>query len=86
QLLKHTCLRESFSVNTTVLIDGLQVAENVPILKLVDVFINHRKEVLRGKYTAELEKREARLHIIEGLIGITSRIDDVIKLIRASDG
>jgi DNA gyrase subunit A len=84
-ILKHTTLRTNFSVNSTVLMDGKKVVENVPVIKLVEVFVNHRKEVLTRKFNAELTKNNRRTHILEGLIGITSKIDAVIKLIREAD-
>ena len=84
-ILKHTCLRTNFSVNTTVLLDGKKVVENVPIIKLVEVFVNHRKDVLTRKFNAELDKNNRRIHILDGLIGITNKIDSVIKLIRQAD-
>lgn len=84
-ILKHTCLRTNFSVNSTVLLDGKKVVENVPIIKLVEVFVNHRKEVLTRKFNAELDKNKKRIHILDGLIGITNKIDAVIKLIRNAD-
>jgi DNA gyrase subunit A len=84
-ILKHTCLRTNFSVNTTVLLDGKKVVENVPMLKLVETFVDHRKEVITRKFNAELDKNNKRIHILEGLIGITSSIDAVIKLIRNAD-
>jgi len=84
-ILKHTCLRTNFSVNSTVLMDGKKVVENVPLIKLVETFVNHRKDVLTRKFNAELDKNNRRLHILDGLIGITSKIDAVIKLIREAD-
>jgi len=84
-ILKHTSLRTNFSINTTVLLNGKKVVENVPFIKLVEVFIDHRKDVLTRKFNAELNKNLSRLHILEGLIGITSKIDEVIKLIRNAD-
>ena len=84
-LLKHTSLRTNFSVNSTVLLDGKKVVENVPIIKLVEVFIKHRLDVLTRKFNAELDKNNRRLHILDGLLGITDKIDSVIKLIREAD-
>ena len=84
-ILKHTCLRTNFSINSTVLLDGKKVVENVPMIKLVEVFVNHRKEVLTRKFSAELDKNKKRIHILDGLIGITNKIDAVIKLIRNAD-
>ena len=85
QLLKRTSLRTSFSVNSTVLLDGKKVVENVSILQLVKAFVEHRKEVLTNKFTAEHIKNSARIHILEGLLGITDKIDAVIKLVRNAD-
>jgi DNA gyrase subunit A len=85
QLLKRTSLRTSFSVNSTVLLDGKKVVENVAILQLVKAFVDHRKEVLTNKFTAEHVKNSSRIHILEGLLGITDKIDAVIKLVRNAD-
>ena len=84
-ILKHTSLRTNFSVNSTVLMAGKKVVENVPIIKLVETFVDHRKDVLTKKFNAELDENNRRLHILDGLIGITTKIDSVIKLIRAAD-
>jgi len=85
QLLKRTSLRTSFSVNSTVLLDGKKVVENVAILQLVKAFVDHRKEVLTNKFTAEHVKNSSRIHILKGLLGITDKIDAVIKLVRNAD-
>ena len=85
QLLKRTSLRTSFSVNSTVLLDGKKVVENVSILQLVKAFVDHRKEVLTNKFAAEHAKNSARIHILDGLLGITDKIDAVIKLVRNAD-
>lgn len=83
QLLKSTNLRMAFNVNNTVTVEK-RIIENAPILKLVDIFINHRKFVLTNRFKAELEDNESRMHILEGLIAVSSRIDEAIALIRAS--
>ena len=83
-LLKLTCLRKPISINQTVLIDGKVVPE-AGLLQLVKAFVDHRKEILTNKYQAELVRAQARIHILEGLIGIVDKIDAVIKLIRNSD-
>ena len=84
QLLKHTCLRVSFNVNQTVLVKGLPV-ENTPLTTLIQVFIDHRKDVLVRRWNSELKKAQERVHILDGLINVTKHIDDVIKIIRNSD-
>jgi len=84
QLLKTTCLRESYSVNNTVLIDG-KVVENASVLTLVEAFVSHRKEVLVNKFNSEKTAAEKRVHILIGLLNVTKNIDAVIKMIRASN-
>lgn len=84
QLLKTTCLRESYSVNNTVLIDG-KVVENASILTLVEAFVEHRKTVLTSKFESEKKSAERRIHILIGLLNVSKNIDAVIKLIRAAD-
>jgi DNA gyrase subunit A len=84
QLLKSTSLRLAFNVNNTVTVEK-RIIENAPILKLVEIFVDHRKEVLTNRYSAELADNEARMHILEGLIAVSSRIDEAIALIRASN-
>lgn len=84
QLLKTTCLRESYSVNNTVLVDG-KVLENASILTLVEAFVEHRKSVLTNKFLSEKKSSEKRIHILVGLLNVSKNIDAVIKLIRAAD-
>ena len=84
QLLKSTNLRMTFNVNSTVTLDK-RIIENASILKLVDIFVNHRKSVLTNKFNTELSDNESRMHILEGLIAVSSKIDEVIALIRSSN-
>lgn len=84
QLLKSTSLRSSFCVNSTVTVNRT-IVENAPILKLIEIFINHRKEILTNRYNAELSDNISRIHILEGLIAVSTRIDEAIALIRASN-
>lgn len=84
QLLKATNLRMSFNVNNTVTVEK-RIIENAPVLKLVEIFVDHRKQVLTNRFQSELNDNEARMHILEGLIAVSSRIDEAIALIRASD-
>jgi len=84
QLLKSTNLRTVFNVNNTVTVDK-RIIENAPVLKLVEIFVNHRKQVLINRYNSELRDNESRMHILEGLIAVSSKIDEAIALIRASN-
>lgn len=52
--------------------------------ELLDAYIHHRKEVVTKRSTFELEKAEARQHIVEGLMKALSILDEVIAAIRAS--
>jgi len=80
-LLKQTSLRTSIGINQTVLIGGKVVPE-AGVVRLVKAFVDHRHEVLLNKYNAELRKQNERLHILEALIIVSSRIDEVIKIVR----
>jgi DNA gyrase subunit A len=84
QILSHTCLRVSFSVNSTVLING-KLYDKAPITVLVKAFIDHRTEVLTNKFNAELADSLERIEILEGLLSVASHIDEAIKIVRASE-
>jgi len=83
-LIKRTCLRDSFSINSTVLIDG-KVVECASIIQLFKAFVEHRELVLTRKFEAERRKNIARTEIVEGLIAVTKRLDDAIKIIRNAE-
>jgi len=81
-LYKHTQLQDTFGVNTLALVDG-----EPKVLSLKEVlthYINHQKEVVTRRTQYELNKAEARAHIVEGLLKALDVIDEVIALIRAS--
>ena len=84
QLIRHTCLRKTYSINQTVLIDGKVVPE-ANILDLVKAFVEHRKVVLTNKYQAELKKSKARVHILDGLIKATTKIKRIVEIAMASE-
>ncbi|NNC69822.1 MAG: DNA gyrase subunit A [Flavobacteriaceae bacterium] len=82
KLYKYTALQTSFSVNNIALVNGRPQLLNLK--DLIKHFVNHRHEVVVRRTKFELEKAEARAHILEGLIIASDNIDEVIKLIRAS--
>lgn len=84
QLIRYTCLRKTYSINQTVLINGKVVPE-ANILDLIKAFVEHRKVVLTNKYKAEHKKATARIHILEGLMKALANIDKAIKIIRESE-
>ena len=83
-ILSHTCLRVSYSINNTVLIDG-KLFDKAPIRVLVKSFLTHREEVLTNKYNAELVDTNERIEVLDGLISVANKIDEAIRIIRASE-
>ena len=81
-LLKHTPLRSSFGVLMLALVDG--APRILSLSQVLLYYIEHRKEVIRRRTRFELEKAEARMHIVEGLRRALDVIDEIIKIIRAS--
>ena len=84
QLYKLTPLQTTFHFNMMALIDGIQPR----VLGLVDILqehIKHRRQVIRRRTEFELRKARERAHVLEGLKIALDHIDEVIKVIRASD-
>lgn len=83
QLYKLTPLQTSFHFNMMALIDGIQPR----VLGLADILsehVKHRRIVVRRRTEYELRKAKERAHILEGLKIALDHIDEVIKVIRAS--
>ena len=83
KLYKYTALQTSFSVNNIALVKGRP--QQLNLKQLIQYFVEHRHEVVVRRTQYELNKAEARAHILEGLIIASDNIDEVIKLIRASN-
>ena len=83
KLYKYTALQTSFSVNNIALVNGRP--EQLNLKQLIHYFVEHRHEVIVRRTEFELKKAEARAHILEGLIIASDNIDEVIKIIRASN-
>jgi DNA gyrase subunit A len=83
KLYKYTQLQPSFSVNNIALVKGRP--EQLNLKQLIHYFVEHRHEVVVRRTEYELKKAEARAHILEGLIIASDNIDEVIKIIRASN-
>lgn len=81
-LYKHTQLQCNFSCNMLSLLDGQPKLCGVRELLLH--FLDHRRQVVTRRCLFDLAKAEARAHILEGLLIALDNIDEVIKLIRAS--
>lgn len=82
-LYKHTQLQDTFSINTLALI-GKQ-PRTLSLKNLLNEFIEHRVEIITRRCKFELNKAEARVHILEGLLIALENIDAIIKLIRNAD-
>ena len=83
KLYKHTQLQTTFGVNMVALVDG--VPRTLGLLPIVRNYVDHQRDVVVRRTKHELREREARLHILEGLLVAISDIDAVIELIRGSN-
>ena len=81
-LFKYTQLQTSFSVNNIALVKGRP--EMLTLKDMIVNFVEHRHEVVVRRTQFELDEAEKRAHILEGLIIASDNIDEVIKIIRAS--
>lgn len=81
-LYKYTALQSSFSVNNVALVNGRPMLLNLK--DMIVHFVNHRHEVVIRRTKYELAEAEKRAHILEGLLIALDHLDEVIKLIRAS--
>ncbi|MDO8615931.1 MAG: DNA gyrase subunit A [Dehalococcoidia bacterium] len=82
-LYKHTAMQTAFAVNMLALVDGQP--RTVSVKKILECYINHRREVIRRRSEFDLEKAKDRAHILEGLLKALDMLDEVIKTIRGAD-
>ncbi len=82
QLYKHTALQSTFGIIILALVNG--EPKILTLRDCLDVFINHRKDVIVRRTQFELEKALARAHILEGLKIAIDNIDEIIQIIRTS--
>ena len=82
KLFKNTGLETTYSFNQVALVDKKPRLLNLK--QLIEIYIEHQKDVLIRKTNFELDKAKARLHILEGLLIALNNIDDVIALIKNS--
>ncbi|MDN5315553.1 MAG: gyrase subunit [Clostridiales bacterium] len=87
QLYKHTQLQDAFNANMLALVEDENGKFEPRIFNLVDAlqhYVAHQKNVVSRRTRFELEKAEARRHIVEGLRLASDNIDEVIRIIRSS--
>jgi len=82
RLYKHTPLQSTFGIQLLALVDG--VPRVLPLRRLLQVFLDHRIEVLVRRTQFDLNKAQARAHIVEGLLIALDHLDAIIKTIRES--
>ncbi|CAM5373341.1 DNA topoisomerase IV subunit A [Streptomyces californicus] len=83
QLYKLTPMEESFGINNVALVDGQPLT--LGLKELLQVYLDHRFEVVRRRSEFRRTKRRDRLHLVEGLLVALLDIDEVIRIIRDSD-
>jgi len=81
-LYKNTQLEDNFNFNMVMLVDGVPQLMNLK--SILQEFVKHRQEVVTRATQFDLDKAEARAHILEGLSKALDHIDEVIALIRKS--
>lgn len=83
QLYKLTPLEDAFSINAVALVEGKP--RTLGLKELLQVFIDHRLEVVTRRSTFRKEKASARLTLVEGLLKAIVDIDKVVKIVRGSE-
>ncbi|MEU4108107.1 DNA topoisomerase (ATP-hydrolyzing) subunit A [Streptomyces sp. NPDC048208] len=83
QLYKLTPMEESFGINNVALVDGQPLT--LGLKELLEVYLDHRFEVVRRRSEFRRTKRRDRLHLVEGLLTALVDIDEVIRVIRSSE-
>jgi DNA gyrase subunit A len=82
QLYKFTDLQVTFGCNMLALDNGLPKTMNIK--QMMQAWVDHRIEVVRRRTRYELNKAEARAHILEGYLKALDHLDEIVKMIRAS--
>ena len=81
-LFKNTPLQTSFAVNNIALVNGRP--QMLPMRDLIKYFIEHRHDVVVRRTRFDKRKAEERLHIVQGLLIAQGNIDEIVRIIRAS--
>ncbi|MEJ7745055.1 MAG: DNA topoisomerase (ATP-hydrolyzing) [Nocardioidaceae bacterium] len=83
QLYRQTPMEESFGINAVALVDGQP--RTLGLKQMLEVYLEHRFDVIRRRSSYRRTKALDRLHLVEGLLTAILDIDEVIQLIRSSD-
>jgi DNA gyrase subunit A len=82
KLYKHTPMQSTFGVNMVALVDN--VPRTLNLRAVIHNYVAHQREVIVRRTKHELSEKEARAHILEGLLIALENLDAIIELIRAS--
>jgi DNA gyrase subunit A len=82
ELYRLTPLEESFGINNVALVDGQP--RTLGLKDLLQVFLDHRVDVVTRRSRYRLRKAQERAHLVEGLLIALAAIDEVVRIIRAS--
>jgi DNA gyrase subunit A len=83
QLYRYTPLEDSFNINNVALVNG--GPQTLGLRELLQVYVDHRLDVVTRRSRYRLARRLERLHLVEGLLVAILDIDEVIQVIRQSD-
>ncbi|UOD82809.1 DNA gyrase/topoisomerase IV subunit A [Paenarthrobacter ureafaciens] len=83
QLYRYSPMEDSFGINNVTLVDGQP--QTLGLVQLLQVYVDHRLDVVRRRTSFRLGKKKDRLHLVEGLLIAIVDIDEVIQVIRSSD-
>ncbi|WP_433224115.1 DNA gyrase/topoisomerase IV subunit A [Microtetraspora malaysiensis] len=83
ELYRLTPMEETFGINNVALVDGQP--RTLGLRELLQVYVDHRLNVVRRRSAHRRRKREERLHLVDGLLIALLNIDEVIRIVRSSD-
>jgi DNA gyrase subunit A len=83
ELYRLTPMEDTFGINNVTLVDGQPRV--LGLRELLQIYVDHRIEVVRRRTAFRRRKREERLHLVDGLMIALLNIDEVIAVIRSSD-
>lgn len=83
QLFKHTPLQDNFTINNVALVNGRP--HTMGLKEMLQVWVDHRRVVIRRRSEFRRKKALERLHLVEGLLLAMVDLDEVIQVIRSSD-
>ncbi|MGE5134317.1 MAG: DNA gyrase/topoisomerase IV subunit A [Gemmatimonadota bacterium] len=83
ELYRLTPMEETFGINNVALVDGQPKV--LGLRELLQIYVDHRIDVVRRRSEFRRRKRQDRLHLVDGLVIALLNIDEVIQVIRSSD-